>query len=503
MLKYILLLLISFEAFAQDGRMTFTIQFGEGKPAEVYVGYDGSMHVNPSGIGKEFAASLEQSLGGLDIYRDSVKGAQDKLANQINKRLGLQPTVKFDRMASLGNPFIQTQYRKNLAFENNLYEDIRHPAFNSSLLGKKVEFDASNAKDLAALKSYRSAQIQSYSQLGRNEKFHEAEFSKNIIEIRQGLKKDLGDEELDALSSISQSLLTNNAQGIINSFSLLFKSEEFQKGFASSLVNNFNPASFLYPVNPHCSNSWCSAGELVGDAASLLLGGYEILSGLTLSAGGSGMTLALATIAGPTGGLSTLGMPASAGAVVAGVAMAGHGLSVADHAFEGLYDKINNSENTEVAQKSSQFENETGFDAKKNQELKKNPSKEAIEDFHTALTGQKEPEVIKSLVESFKLDTVSKDVLAKDLVVYRWHNADTRAREFSRFVSGDLISEPGLARKLLALPPENEMRYLNKYTIKEGTTIFRGEVAPAFGQSGGGQQIYIIGDLIDVLKKLD
>jgi hypothetical protein len=37
--------------------------------------------------------------------------------------------------------------------------------------------------------------------------------------------------------------------------------------------------------------------------------------------------------------------------------------------------------------------------------------------------------------------------------------------------------------------------YLDSFTIKKGSTIFEGRVAPLYGHPGGGSQILIPGDL--------
>ncbi len=68
-----------------------------------------------------------------------------------------------------------------------------------------------------------------------------------------------------------------------------------------------------------------------------------------------------------------------------------------------------------------------------------------------------------------------------------------------RFVSDTHLSDKDAARRLFALPPSNKMLFLEKYKIPKGTKIFRGRVAPLNGHSGGGSQIFIIGQDINKL----
>lgn len=105
--------------------------------------------------------------------------------------------------------------------------------------------------------------------------------------------------------------------------------------------------------------------------------------------------------------------------------------------------------------------------------------------------------VKKSLVKSFELQTIKKEIVNTDIFVYRWHNNDDMAREFGRFVSDTPIFDKETARKLLALPNDNKMLHLSKFKIKRGTEIYRGKVAPLNGHTGGGSQIFITGEVIE------
>ena len=98
-------------------------------------------------------------------------------------------------------------------------------------------------------------------------------------------------------------------------------------------------------------------------------------------------------------------------------------------------------------------------------------------------------------VRSFEPGTISKRVIKQDETVYRWHNGDDEVRQIGRYVSSQKIDEPAIARSQLALPDKNKMKYLDSFTLKKGTTVFEGGIAPFGGQPGGAQQVLIPGDL--------
>ena len=57
----------------------------------------------------------------------------------------------------------------------------------------------------------------------------------------------------------------------------------------------------------------------------------------------------------------------------------------------------------------------------------------------------------------------------------------------------------GNVRQLSALPEGNTLENIIQYQIRAGTTILEGRVRPAFGQPGGGRQIYVPGYLNNLL----
>jgi hypothetical protein len=57
----------------------------------------------------------------------------------------------------------------------------------------------------------------------------------------------------------------------------------------------------------------------------------------------------------------------------------------------------------------------------------------------------------------------------------------------------------GNVRQLSAPPPGNTLEHLIQYQIRPGTTILEGRVRAAFGQPGGGRQIYVPGFMNNLL----
>jgi hypothetical protein len=103
-------------------------------------------------------------------------------------------------------------------------------------------------------------------------------------------------------------------------------------------------------------------------------------------------------------------------------------------------------------------------------------------------------------VQSFEPGSIKRRVVENDEIVYRWHNGDEDVRQFGRYVSQERIEEKAIARTKLALPSENHLKYFDSFSLKKGTIIFEGSVAPFNGQPGGGRQILIPGDLQKALK---
>ncbi|MGJ8633136.1 MAG: glycohydrolase toxin TNT-related protein [Luteolibacter sp.] len=70
------------------------------------------------------------------------------------------------------------------------------------------------------------------------------------------------------------------------------------------------------------------------------------------------------------------------------------------------------------------------------------------------------------------------------------------AQELGRFLTPNFPQ--GSARSLLALPPNNTATGLGQFNLRQGATFFEGTVAPNFGKSGGGAQIFVpnLNDLV-------
>jgi hypothetical protein len=500
MFKTLLSLLLMFPICVLAQGLTFEINYN-GQQGQVTITPDGKPRVSSNEFSTDFIKSLESSLAGVKVHLGSIQSAQATIINQITNSLNVVPKVRFSQAASMDDPFIRNQHEKKIKFESELAKDIYRPRFNSSFLNKKIDFDMTLPGDRDALKIYRDAHSAMHIQLGENERYHEATFTKNVIELRQA-SKGMHPEDLMAFSGLAKGVISNDRSTVLTSMKWLLNGQEFQKGFASSLANNFNPLSFLYPLDANCETKWCKAGELLGDATSMLIGGYEIMNGAIMMIGGGGMTLAFAGAAPSTGGLSALALPATAGAALAGIAMAGHGLSTIGNAFHSLYKNIETPQNINALEESTKLIDETGITVASKKQLQKNSSYETIKDFYRTLKDKEiSSQYKKNLIRSFDLKHISVEILKKDRIVTRWHNNDEFAGMFGRFVSPEKISIPEKARHLLALPESNRMLYLDTYILKKGSKVFKGKVAPLNGHPGGGEQYYITSDILTSLIK--
>lgn len=322
--------------------------------------------------------NVRSSLQGIQLYNESISSAQEQIINRIGTRINLNENaikVTFNHRSLSNNDFIQMQQKKLHEFEQQLFSDISQPVFRGEYVTSNISFDTDDPSDVKALKTYYESNMRKYQQLGENDKYREADFSAKLIEIRQNNKGVIDTVELNQFTTISQAIINNNSTSILTAFKALYASNEFQTGFASSLANNFNPASFIYPIEVDCDSDWCRAGQAIGDISSLLIGGYEFLSGISLTAGSTSLTLT-ASIA--TGGLATpVVLPATAGATLAGIALAGHGLTVIENSFTRLYSKIESPDNISNTNKSQKLLNK--ISKTKLKKIKKTGKKFAID----------------------------------------------------------------------------------------------------------------------------
>jgi len=314
-----------------------------------------NIHFNPDGkvqvsgsITSEMARDYERALQNLNFQNASLDQARALILNRLSSPLYNSSSNDFNSIPSLENPFYKKQFEDNAEFEKSISKNIYHPQFKSTFLNKDIEFDAKKPDDKRALKTYIKAQQQISAEFSETEKFKEGVFAKQIIETRQSNTQALPRDELNALTQISEGMLSNNSNAVLEAMNLLFKSSDFQKGFATSIANNFNPVSFAYPLEMECENDWCKTGKIVGDATALLIGTYEFMKGATMMLGGSGLTLAAVAAVPETAGLSASAIPATAGATLAGIAMAGHGLSTMAAAFKNLFNSIDTPTNTKA-----------------------------------------------------------------------------------------------------------------------------------------------------------
>ncbi len=395
---------------------------------------------------------------------------------------------------------IRKEYRN---FLKSLRTSRIQPSFSSEFLNKSIDFDLGLSGDKKALQTYAESFKEMRSLPQKTKRFHELQFSQHMIETRQDQKENFDREVLDNLNKIASSINEGNTSLLISSIEFFSKSDDFQKGLATSIVNNINPLSFVYPLENSCKTKWCELGETFGDASSMLLGAVEFIGGIALAEGGGWLVVA-GTVATSSGVIpAAIGIPVGTAAVIEGLVLAGHGSSVFVKSFGRMYDRIsgyfnkiqivNSNKSVNSARKSGLF-NSNRF-----KELKSNSSYETVKSFFRELDGVVLLPVKKRLVRSFDLKTIREKVLDKDLIVYRWHNNNDYSSQLGRFVSENPITDKILARKMLALPPENQMLVFEKFRIPKGTKVFKGKVAPLHGHSGGGNQVFITGQNINEL----
>lgn len=98
-------------------------------------------------------------------------------------------------------------------------------------------------------------------------------------------------------------------------------------------------------------------------------------------------------------------------------------------------------------------------------------------------------------IQSFEPGSIKRRVVKNDEAVFRWHNDDNDVQQFGRFVSPDKIENSTLARSQLALPDRNNMKHLDSFTLKKGSVVFEGRIAPYTDWPGGARQILIPGNV--------
>lgn len=91
------------------------------------------------------------------------------------------------------------------------------------------------------------------------------------------------------------------------------------------------------------------------------------------------------------------------------------------------------------------------------------------------------------ILTSFEVGTLDVVSLKKGTKLYRWSNTDN----VGRYYTVDSIPDVNVARRTLALPPENKLETLREYVILNDTIALGGKIAAAFGHPGGAQQIFL------------
>ena len=237
-------------------------------------------------------------------------------------------------------------------FHDNFYLNLYTPSFSSKILNKKISFDTSDDDDWNALNIYQNTHgLKLKEDSTKSQRYSELNVSMNLIEIRQEVKNDHDRETLNNITSIAKSINLGIVKNFITTFELISSNLNFQNGLGASLINNLNPASSLYPINPNCEgDKMCELGSHIGDGLSLALASIEVIKGFSLiSAGISGTVLSL------TNPIATSTIaPLSITAAISGIAMAGHGTLTFSKSFKSMYDKIFTSKSNISSYKKSE-----------------------------------------------------------------------------------------------------------------------------------------------------
>lgn len=104
------------------------------------------------------------------------------------------------------------------------------------------------------------------------------------------------------------------------------------------------------------------------------------------------------------------------------------------------------------------------------------------------------------IINSFKVGSIKFQTMSEGDKLYRWSTNGN----IGRFLSPTMITDANMARSLLALPEVNTLLHLDEYTVFQKARVIFGEVAPNFGQAGGGLQVFIPNpnDIIKSTKRL-
>jgi hypothetical protein len=353
LIGFLFVILSSFYVRA-DFSVNLCIDYAQGSVcySDVDIGQDGSVDLgtqansysgNTSATHLAVQNQVQQAITGVQLQRESFSSAQQEIAQRIATTMNISIddiNVDFNTLSSKNSPFVKQQLNSMRNFEAQLFQDVFKPTVRSEYFSAPIQFDAQESGDNKALKAYHRAKTIKHQQLGQNDAYRESDYSVKMIEMRQYHKDKLPAALLANFTELAKGMLDNNADAVLSAYQAFMASQEFQTGFASSVANNVNPASFVFPVEIVCDTDWCKAGEYAGDITSTLIGGYEFLSGMALSVGSSGLTVTLAASGG-----GAVAVPYTAAGVAAGVAMAGHGLTVVSQSIKNLYSRIQTAKN--------------------------------------------------------------------------------------------------------------------------------------------------------------
>ena len=385
MSKYLLLLLIvgNFHLCFAQPVMDFTVTYSGNQGSSSGQGDVGSQaQSNGPNTAQQASEQLQQSaqrsINSINLYDLSIAQAEILVKENIRQSINRDVEVHYNYARDKTNEFRKQVIFAKEEFNSHLFRNVSHPSFDSHFFGKKIHFDRDNEGDRQALHSYRSAIYKQTEQLGANQAYHTAEFSKHVIETRQFFKSSMSPRELSILNNLAKSINSEDQKSLIESLSELISISEFARGFSASILNNLNPLGDIYPLNPNCETSIsCQVGSKIGDATSLLLGIYEMFQGATIASLGIGSGFGVLVASPATAGSSLYLIPtASIPMTMAGVAMAGHGLETVTASIESLHKNADSTENHQQVSKSkdkiedlSQLKIETHLGSKVNQEM--------------------------------------------------------------------------------------------------------------------------------------
>lgn len=361
-IKILFFLLLSYAHLAYSNiEVTIDYKTGSRESSGYDIEYHDGQNHNEE-IQREYDNAVLKALNSLQKTEGSIQNLSERVSQKLTEQFNMDVHVNLNqRFKDYLGSFNKKQRENYRQFQNHLTDDIFNPKFQSKNLNKKISFDTSKNSDLKALNTYRRAEEVKYNQFTENDRFREANFAQNLIEIRQYKSDQVDDQTLFGLNEMADSALDNEPSKFTNLLETFLAVGAFKEGFSAKMIANFNPLNVIDPIEYDCHSDACQVGELVADAISIFIGGYELISGVAISSAGGAATLALVPAIPATGGAAVAPMAGTIAVTVAGTAVAAQGATAIASGFNDLYGKISTKLNLDKIKESVQNIKEFGY----------------------------------------------------------------------------------------------------------------------------------------------